>query len=289
MNLSSLFGGGGGTVPINSPICFDEREDKIIDNGIEYLKTGVVETDWQSYPNFPVKFYNTGADFTPDAINSIGAITSGGGFVWVVVTGNILYKMNEDGTQTGVSFTLNGAGAVAEIAYSGGFLYAQRSTTGRPIAKYGLDSGDILASFNTNEATNLLALGSDDAHLYTINAANEFKKYTFAGVLVSTVQLPTTYGHLAWDGEYFLTFQTSPQKYLYLNTSGEEVYKEGYARWNATGVTLSDFTLSNDGEKLFGVNGIDVLIYEKGIYGGITPAPNNTNALGESTVYWRIK
>ncbi len=280
---------GGGTVPINSPICFDDREEKIIDSAVNYLKTGVVETDWQSYPDFPVKFYNTGADFTPDEINSIAAITSGGGFIWVVVSNNILYKMNEDGTQTGVSFTLNGAGTVSEIAYSDGFLYAQRSTTGRPISKYGLDSGAVLSSFNTNESNDLSALGSDGAHLYTINGDNEFKKYTFAGDLLSTVQLATAYQHLVWDGEFFLALKTSPSKYVYLNTSGQEAHKEGYAPWSATGVTLSDFTLSGDGEKLFGVNGIDVLIYEKGIYGGLSPTTNNANALGGATVYWRIK
>lgn len=279
--------GGSGTVPINSPICFDEREDKIIDGVVEYLKTGVVETDWQSYPDFPVKFYNSGVTFTPSVGDNIAAITSGGGFLWVVVSGNVLHKLNEDGTPTGVSFTLTNGGAVEELTYAGGFLYAAHSTVGKPITKYGLDSGVIVSSFDTNE--DLTALGSDGNHLYTINIANEFKKYTFAGSLVSTVQLSAVYNHLVWDGEYFLTYQTNPQKHVYLNTYGEIVYKTGYAPWNIIGASLSDFTLSGDGEKFFGCVSADVFVYEKGVYGGLTPTTNSGNRLGDSVVYWRIK
>lgn len=276
----------GGSVPVGSAVLFDNRENLIVQGVSTYLKTGIVETDYASYPDFPVKFYYTGVTSVVDPVAQIQAMCSGGGFIWVVVAGNILYKLNEDGSLTGVSYTLAGGGAVLEITFADNHLWVLHSTATkpRPIIKYGLTSGTIVSQFGTNETTiDVVTLGSDGTKLYTINTSDQLKRYDLTGTLESTIQMGKTYRHLKWDGEYFLT--TIPQSYVYLDINGVEQFKQGYATWN-TSPQPSDFTLSADGNTLIGGVVNSVGFWGKGIFGGLSPTENSPTY---ATVYWRIK
>lgn len=277
---------GGGFVPVGSPAQFDDRERLINDGGVLYLRTGEVEPNFANYPNFPIKYYNTGESFTPTASDNIIDMTLGGGFLWIAYQDNTLKNYNYDGTPAGVDFILSGTGIVEGIVYISGYIYAIHNATPPRVDKYDVATETNVDNFEIPSVRSSLA--TDGTYLYV----GEWQ-YTTTGTLVDTIdfELPITL-KLEYDvaTDAFLNPTGGDYTFYYLNKSGEVISKENYPAWQPYPQTsITTYTKTTDDSLVFVSASNIVYIYQRGIFGGLSPEVNNTNAIGGSTVYWRIR
>jgi|TARA_A100001518_G_C1227286_1_gene80679 hypothetical protein len=283
---------GGGFVPVGSPAQFDDRERLINDGGVLYLKTGEVETNFANYPNFPIKYYNTGNLFTPNVSETVQTITLGGGFLWAALSDNTLLNFNYDGTPAGANYALNISGTPTCMSYIGGYMYVQHSVTNRPIRKYDLSDGSEVASFDLGGADDLTDMTTDGTYLYMKKSGEnfDFYKYTTTGTLLDTITSELDFTQFEWDSSVngFLLFDTN-SAFKYIDTTGQIIYKEDYAPWKPVPTSIIDFTKTPDESIVFVATGNDVHIYQRGVFGGYQPQSNSTNTIGGATVYWRIR
>lgn len=276
----------GGNVPLGSIVTMDDREPLINDpSGAVLLKSGSVLTDVANYPNYPIKYSNSGTQYEIDPTNDIVASTIGGGYLWFVTSTNLIRRHNLDGTYAGVQFTAAKAGTITEIVYIGGALYAQHSVTGRPIVEYGLTSGAIVSEFDIGGADDLKGLGSDGTDLYTITSDDQLKVYSVAGSLLSTTPLAASYDKLVYDGQYFLTIRNT--EYVYLTTGGDEVLKNGHMKWRSSPLAASTFLYNDTDDTIVICSGNDGYVFVQSIFGGLLPQLTAGTPVG--VIYWRIK
>lgn len=277
---------GGGFVPVGSPAQFDERERLINDGGVLYLRTGEVETNFANYPNFPIKYYNTKVSFEPISTENIIDITLGGGFLWIAFQDNTLKNYDYNGTPAGVDFILSGSGTVESIVYDDGYIYAIHNATPPRVDKYDITTESNVGTFEIPSLRSSLA--TDGTYLYV----GEWQ-YTTTGTLLNTIDFELPIDHkLEYDviTDGFINPVGSDYTFYYLNKSGAVISKEGYPPWQPyPETTIGSYTKTTDDSLVFVTSNNIVYIYERGIFGGKSPKVDNNNAIGGSTVYWRIR
>lgn len=194
--LNSLVGGNG--LPINSLMPIVNSPAKVIlDDGTEWLRTGFVETDLESYPDADITYANTGDIL----ITNGNAIGRNSGMTKLLHTDGYISAGGEY-----ITFFNSGYGPTKNIYVAGGAFSGITVTmdhmytaTGTSIEKRNFD-GEVIQAISSSSTH----IDTDGEHIWAINSTGTLymKKYTLDLDLVETFAItgPAYLGMALGDG-----------------------------------------------------------------------------------------
>ena len=192
INSSDLVGGGK-SVLINGVVTLNRYDDNPTINGMEFLKSGVVNSSTSSYPDATLSkvdqytgssFVTSGQDSAPIGIKSVS------NSYWVAGTvTNRVYEYNSSGVYTGVNINPSSqSSSTVDVTHDGTNFWVLDNSNGVVYEYDGTTRAYTGNSFSVNsEAADPTGIDYDGVNFWVLDrTTEEVYKYTSAGVYTGT-------------------------------------------------------------------------------------------------------
>lgn len=224
-------GGGGSGIFINGVMPLNNFVDVYSSGGEVWLKSGVVSTDVDTYPDARVieDVVYTGEDYDLSGeMSTPGGICWDGTHFWIVGGPvDAVFQYTSNGTYTGTSFDVSREeGVPTGIAWDGTHFWVvgTDSDAAHQYTSAGVYTG---TSFDVSgQLSNPVDITWDGTHLWVLSSSTGAFQYTTGGTYTGTKFVTNSvsssgFSGITWDGSGFWLCNSSSKLVFKFSTAGE--------------------------------------------------------------------